>query len=438
MKKKILLVVLLIIILLGAGAAYAYFATDAFKSGKELFFSYILENNIFEKLEEKKLSEYEEKLENTPYTNKGKITLNMTGVPEESIETLNNSEITFEGKTDAKNELSEQEITLDFAMGINIPILFKQQGETLGIQTDLLNSKYIGIRNENLKELATKFGLDETTIPDKIEAQELGITEEQMKILKDRYIKILQDNLTDDMFTKGKEGNQKTIIVTIPEDKLVNIFKLLLQTLRNDDIIIPILEKFDYGTTFQESIDELISSFETVEINPANKMEIKLFVESKNLKKCETKYFENEVVIMNIVMENTESQSTIKMYVEDELLEELVLSKKTEGNDVTYSVLLKIYDETIVELEADIQYKNLLVLDNVEEIVSLRLLAEDPNSFSADSKTEMNIEYSNQKTFDANVQIDGFNEENAIILNDATDEELQNLLISIYQQLGLM
>lgn len=167
-------------------------------------------------------------------------------------------------------------------------------------------------------------------------------------------------------------------------------------------------------------------------------MEIKLFVESKNLKKCETKYFENEVVIMNIVMENTESQSTIKMYVEDELLEELVLSKKTEGNDVTYSVLLKIYDETIVELEADIQYKNLLALDNVEEIVSLRLLAEDPNSFSADSKTEMNIEYSNQKTFDANVQIDGFNEENAIILNDATDEELQNLLISIYQQLGLM
>ena len=39
MKKKIALTLLIVVILLGIGSVYAYFATNAFKTDKELFFS---------------------------------------------------------------------------------------------------------------------------------------------------------------------------------------------------------------------------------------------------------------------------------------------------------------------------------------------------------------------------------------------------------------
>ena len=57
MKKKIILAIILVVVLLGAGFAYAYFATDAFKTDKELFFKYvgsdILENIADEDLRNK-------------------------------------------------------------------------------------------------------------------------------------------------------------------------------------------------------------------------------------------------------------------------------------------------------------------------------------------------------------------------------------------------
>ena len=55
MKKKILLALLIVVILLGAGGAYAYFATDALKTDKKLFFSYILKNNMFSDFEDERL-----------------------------------------------------------------------------------------------------------------------------------------------------------------------------------------------------------------------------------------------------------------------------------------------------------------------------------------------------------------------------------------------
>lgn len=46
MKKKILLVVVLVVLLLGVGAAYAYFETDFFKTEKEIFLSYLLNDEM--------------------------------------------------------------------------------------------------------------------------------------------------------------------------------------------------------------------------------------------------------------------------------------------------------------------------------------------------------------------------------------------------------
>ena len=79
MKKKILLAILIVVILLGIGGTYAYFATDVFKTNKELFFSYITKNDMLKNIGDEKLTEYINKQEEKSYTNKGQISIQANG-----------------------------------------------------------------------------------------------------------------------------------------------------------------------------------------------------------------------------------------------------------------------------------------------------------------------------------------------------------------------
>ena len=173
MKKKILLAVLIIAIIIGVGGVYAYFATDILKSNKDMFFSYISSNNMFENLSDDNLMKYIKKQEDTSYSNKGEISITSKGkndseeVDEGNLKMLNNSKVTFEGKVDNSKKLADQTLTVDLSLGVNIPIKIKRDGDTFGIQSNLLDSKFIAIKNENLKALCERFEIDSEEIPDK-------------------------------------------------------------------------------------------------------------------------------------------------------------------------------------------------------------------------------------------------------------------------------
>ena len=150
MKKKILLAILIVVILLGVGGAYAYFATDAFKSNKELFLSY-----LFDGLKDEELEEYIKKQENESYTNNRKIEITAKGeddrLDEETLQMLNNSKITLEGKIDNAKKLAEQTVTANLSAGINVPITIRRDGDKIGIKSNLLSNKFIAVKNEKLR-----------------------------------------------------------------------------------------------------------------------------------------------------------------------------------------------------------------------------------------------------------------------------------------------
>ena len=50
---------------------------------------------------------------------------------------------------------------------------------------------------------------------------------------------------------------------------------------------------------------------------------------------------------------------------------------------------------------------------------------------------DLSLNYANTKKFTTDIEIEGINNDNAIIINDATDDELDNLLMEIYKNLGL-
>ena len=441
MKKKIALTLLIVVILLGIGSVYAYFATNAFKTDKELFFSYMTSDWLSD-LKDENLKEYIKKQDNNAYTNKGSIALEVQddgSISDETLQMIKNSKITFEGKTDNSKKIAEQTLTMELARGINIPVKVRRDGETLGIQSNLLNTKFIAVRNENLKNLLERLGADAEDVPDKIDFEESTFTESEIKKLKEKYFSILDENLDEELFSKEKENDQTIIKLSMTEEKAKDVLIKIFQTIRDDEIL---LKKFsgviDEDDLIQQ-IDDLVDELKDIEPDEKTTFEMKLSIKSKKVEKVEMNIKEGENITANILIENSQNKLSIKAYDEGDSILELQIEKETNENDVAYKIDIKtdldteLADQEKAEIHLTVQYKNLATLDNVEENYELKLSTQDYD----ESNTDLKLNYTNVKQFSSNIKVEGINSENAITLNDATDDEIDELLITIYKNLGL-
>lgn len=440
MKKKILLALLVVIILLGIGGAYAYFATDAFKSDKEMFFSYI-SSDICSNLKDEKLEEYIKKQENTAYTNKGDISINVDGdnssisAENEALQMLKNGKITLEGKTDNSQKIAEQTMTVELAQGINVPIKIKRDEDVLGIQSNLLNTKFIAVRNENLKALLEKFGMDSDEIPDKIDFNEGQLTQEEIDGLKNKCISVLQDNLDDTLFSKEKVDGQTVIKLNTSNKHCQEILVKILETLRDDEIVLKKMSGTLSEQEFKQRINTEIDKIKDIEIDDNSMLEIKLYIKSRKVKEVELSIDDNNETKFFVTLKNSDRQMLINVFKDNNLVGELDILKQASDDDLTYTInaSLTSEDKEIVSLDFKIQYKNIATLDNVEEKYEINVSSVDSNS----EKVTLSLNYKNLKSFATDVEIEEINSDNSIILNDATDDELDDLLMTIYSNLGL-
>ena len=440
MKKKIALTLLIVVILLGIGGVYAYFATNAFKTDKELFFSYMTSDWLSD-LKDENLKEYIKKQENNAYTNKGSIALEVQddgSISDETLQMIKNSKITFEGKTDNSKKIAEQTLTMELAQGINIPVKVRRDGETLGIQSNLLNTKFIAVRNENLKNLLERLGADAEDVPDKIDFEESTFTESEIKELKEKYFSI-DENLDEELFSKEKENDQTIIKLSMTEEKAKDVLIKIFHTIRDDETLLKKFSGVIDRDDLKQQIDDLVDELKDIEPDEKTTFEMKLSIKSKKVEKVEMNIKEGENITANILIENSQNKLSIKAYDEGDSILELQIEKETNENDVAYKIDIKtdldteLADQEKAEIHLTVQYKNLATLDNVEENYELKLSTQDYD----ESNTDLKLNYTNVKQFSSNIKVEGINSENAITLNDATDNEIDELLITIYKNLGL-
>lgn len=441
MKKKIALTLLIVVILLGIGSVYAYFATNAFKTDKELFFSYMTSDWLSD-LKDENLKEYIKKQDNNAYTNKGSIALEVQddgSISDETLQMIKNSKITFEGKTDNSKKIAEQTLTMELAQGINIPVKVRRDGETLGIQSNLLNTKFIAVRNENLKNLLERLGADAEDVPDKIDFEESTFTQSEIKELKEKYFSILDENLDEELFSKEKENDQTIIKLSMTEEKAKDVLIKIFQTIRDDETLLKKFSGVIDRDDLKQQIDDLVDELKDIEPDEKITFEMKLSIKSKKVEKVEMNIKEGENITANILIENSQNKLSIKAYDEGDSILELQIEKETNENDVVYKIDIKtdldteLADQEKAEIHLTVQYKNLATLDNVEENYELKLSTQDYD----ESNTDLKLNYTNVKQFSSNIKVEGINSENAITLNDATDDEIDELLITIYKNLGL-
>ena len=435
MKKKILLAILLIV-LLGAGIGYTCFATDMLKTKKQLFFSYLLSDDLTSDLKSEDLSKYLEKEKTTAFSNKGEITANVkdNGESSDAYDLLSNSKIKLEGKVDNSHKKAEQEITVALAQGINVPIKIRRDGETYGIQSRLLYDKYIAVKNENLKSLFEKLGMDNSNeIPNQIDWENIQFTTEELQNIKDKYSRVFYNSVDNDMFEKSKVDGQTKVTVNMTADQFVSIIEKMANELKNDE---KLLNKLSDGTTVDElkkQIDEFVNALKDVEHTEQDKMSISLYIKSRKLVKCEINTTDENGTETIATAEKEDNKLTVKTFEANEMQNQISIAKDENADATTYTI--NVVTQDLGEgsnIQIKMGFKNLSKLDDVEESIEATIeYGEDSN------KSAIQINYNNTITFVQNTEIESFNTDNAVVLNDISENELNNLLETIYENLGL-
>lgn len=298
--NKVLIIVLIVIailaVLLGS-FAYIYFATDMFKSEKELFAQYLTQNftEITQTINIEKINEIEEKLKESKYEEK--ITLSFA--EEKGTEPV--EQIMVEKQYDSINK----------KMYLMLSLMMEGIQDSLDIEYIIENNMYslrftdavkefITIENDNLKQLAMNLGIDEETVEqiipetinfEKFSFKDLKFTEEEKQTELNKYFQLLYNSFGKEKYQKNKNTvitlNGKTITtnayrLTLNMQDIRNAQIKLLETLKQDEIVLAKLQKIDEMTQAYE-LDSIKESFaQTIqnEIDFLNEEEI---IEDENI-----------------------------------------------------------------------------------------------------------------------------------------------------------
>ena len=447
MKKRYLIMIIIAIVLvicLGAGLAFAYFATDLFKSNKQIFSKYFSKNNeILELFNDSDLKSYAEKQKQNAYTSEGSIKTNVT-FPDSSqkqiADALQNCNITFNGKTDISNKYMYYNIKANYSQSQALNMQLYRNKDVYAFKIDDVLAKFLGIENNNLKELASKFGIEQeqiANIPNQInlsEIQSLNVfTDDEISQLKDKYLKVVSDNLTDKMFSKEKNNDYSVYTLTLNFEQFKNISTKLIETLKNDELLKNKIQEFcrsKIGLS-EEEVNDLIESYEQA-----------IELEYENLTKAN-----NSTTSTNPLIDGTDSSTSanssdptetnsdekvfIKVYTEKGKLAKTEFSTSDDNgkfvivktdNGARFEVYSNDTDDTDtpvsynasiqkIKTNNDLKY-NLTIANNNEQLFDLIVTYAGINTNQVHEISELNFEFDTGNSVLDNIQIPNVNNTN--------------------------
>lgn len=433
MKKtsKILIILIIVILLIVAGGVftYIYLATDLLKSEQQLFFQYIEQLSAEEDgFISEDIEKFNENKKQKAFENTGDITVKTT-IPEEYkeeindeiIEKVNNLQVKFSGKSKPIEKIFEQNIEIDYGNNVVFPINYKQDGEIYGLQTKFVGSKYVSIENNNLKDLATKMGMDTSDIPNRIafeqETDNFKFTPEEIVQLKETYGEILKE-ISKEHFSKVETQIGTEYILSLSGEETKNLLINLLERFKQDSILTYKINQFLQKTgqnldiTVQEQAQKLINELNEKDFSKINGLQITIGQRNKKLNQIVIEYDVYKVEI--IKNQNTDTLNYI-------ISGEAIIGDKNQNsnNDIT-----KAY------FKLNCIYNGISTLNNVKETYECTLGANADNE-----KLEYVYVLNNTVQFKDSVNIETLNQDTALILNDYESETINNLTTAIIERL---
>ncbi len=435
-SKKILIITLIIILVLavaGTVFAYLFIATDTFKGDKELFAKYISQNSEtlekFTDLQTKKVYEGlkdEEKYESdteikATYSEGGEVSNPINNLSAKINIQKDNTEDYFyaDGQISYGNEkyLEAEAIKDQEAYGVRFTDIVKQ---------------FVTVKNDSkLGEVAKDLGTDSVTlekimdvIDGKENATEEIVSKEDVQKIKDKYMNIITNAVSNGTFSSNKDAkitynnntvSAKAYTVSLTSEQVEGMIVEILNNLKEEDKI---------GEKYQDKINDIISNITDEKEIPA----VKITVYEQNKKTIRTAI---EITsLAKITVENTDENNELKTKIQisgisTETTEEynIEITKKTDENQENVEAVLSVTNgddtyqagisNTLKNSDSEIQIKT--IFEYKKDILTAALNLNN-NIILGDS-------FEKKQTL-AN---------NNYVLNDATAESRQKVITQLKQ-----
>ncbi len=419
MKKKIIWTIIAVIIIIAAALGIVYYTTDAFKTSQQLFYrhfeseSKLVKNIGYEDLL-KNLKEQQEKNVETS----GEITANITSTDSEMQQigdALKKGKIKYDAKSIGKENKKQIDMTLEYDSKDVLSLNILQNKDQYGIRVKDLYDKFVSVENNNLKALAKTLGVDESTIPDKIDMIDyyelLNIDNDTLKHIKDTYYGIIKDNIPEECYNvekdvsveiNGSQSQANAYKLTLTEEQLKNVMVRFFETLKSDDKTLDlIVSKYNsIPEIYREDSDNLTK--ETIVENLTEELEY--------LNELEATSDE----ILNITVYDTnENMARIEVKTNKESFN-FDMFKEADGKN---GITMLYSDDSQNQLEVKGTF------DESDAKALVRIESEGTN-------VEIGIT-ENVKSGD-DITVEDFSESNSVKINDMSEEEIGKLVQTIY------
>ena len=243
-NKKLIVIISIVVALAVASAVFAYLflMTDIFKSNKELFSKYFSQNEqAFQKITELKTVEVYENLKNE---NKYESNTNIKMIHSEGGEIsnpLNNLAV----KLDVQKNNEEQYLYADGQILYEdeeyLEAEIIKEKETYGIRFTDAVKQFVSVRNdENLEAVMNNIGIDVYQLQEtinKIDENQLAENSQQLDELKNKYLNIIINTITNGTFSKQKNAMITYNNVTTK----TNAYSLVLSSEQVQNMLIEVL-----------------------------------------------------------------------------------------------------------------------------------------------------------------------------------------------------
>lgn len=445
-KKRWLITFLILFIILGAVGgvfAYVYFTTDLLKSNQTLFWEYASQNTkIAQWLDTNWWERYQAKKESNPYTDKGEVTLSCQNIQDQEI--LNDMKLTLTGSSNRKEQKQSQVIQLKKGENVYFELEYLKDKQKYALKSDEVVTKYVSIENTKLKELGTKLEIKNSQkSPDKIEAINMQawkqLPQEEKQKIKSLYQKVVKEQIPENHYQKQKEvsilveGQNHTVnqyTLTLSEIEVSNVMIKLLETTKDNEQVISLLEQMTNGSFSSEQIqsylEEMITNLKKQEVTEKQAIEITVYEEAGKV--IETVLQTDNNKIEFILSESTDKNKIVvnQYQGENQLLTKWELEKPK--NLIQYVLTVHFYEEG----------------QEQEKVIAKLEMSNDLNANSLSSSFVIGrnaqnhivqISYTNQKNFVNTVEIESLDNTNSVVLNQYTKEEAQNLISAIQDRL---
>lgn len=381
--KKILIIVIILVAALaivGTTFAYLFLATDILKGTNELFAKYITQNfETYSKLKKSEILNTYNSLKNEDKYEENselKVTYSEGGEISNPFNNLS-AKLTVQKDNDKNYYYADGQILFADEEYLESEII-KENG-IYGIRFSDVAKQFIGIKNDqNLEEVSKDIGIDSiylNTLMNIIDgtqsASEEVISKQDAENLKDKYLKIVTDAITNGTFSK----QTKAMITYNNTTTKTNAYMVSLSSQQVENMIIQILNTAKSDTTLLDKFSNFINEdIITTQLDE----QIRKITEEYEIPSLKITVYENgkktirtlvEIGSNKIVIENVETSGNIKSNIQMSLVQddetsqykiEIIrkFSNDSEENEIKFTNLNNEENDENVTMTSNIQKAN--------------------------------------------------------------------------------